>query len=288
MRFFLLVVSLVSLLSGCGTGGGDSGGGSVKTLNLVGNSEIRDFTPGDYIEYTGTYEFNRYGYTTSQASGIIEQTQSSNGNSIISSTSIKITHDSTVGGALQQETDQSIYYNYSDGQYLMFEQGGDQNFYAVNELKGLKLPLRTIIEDGSYGTIYSKGSCDSYTSSVCSNSNIIALVNITYTLIGTETVSTEIGNFETYNIKVISNQTSNNTDIYSNNAISGNLWIFPPIGTVKQTYTHQSKDLSPVLVTEGTWILKSTNIKSYSRKNGSSNSTLPFFNPIFNIPGISY
>jgi hypothetical protein len=266
LAFLLLVV-----LAGCSPSdeGGGGGGSTTKSYSLAEGGTVRNMTAGDYAKMTGTIEAQQgssrasyaYDYEQSLANG--GYTQYSSSQIIISTTTSKQTNNST--GTITQGTSSDYYVKSGGIDYMVMEQGNDDLFYAVNQLNGVPNEAQKIVNDGSYSRTYTLDACSSYSFFTCVSPTTIANVTATYTLIGTETVSTSIGNFESYKIRTTLNQTSINTNVFSNFNGSSIAWYHPALGTVKQTGTMSSTDYSPTLVQEFEVTLSATNISKYSR-----------------------
>ena len=264
LAFFLLVV-----LTGCSSSDGGGGGSTAKSYSLAEGGTVRNMTAGDYAKMTGTIEAQQ-GSSRASYAVILEQslanggyTQYSSNQLILSSITIKETNNST--GTLIQNTSTDYYVKSGGVDYKVMEQGKDDLFYAVNQLNGVPSEMQKIVNDGSYSQTYTLDACSSYSFFTCVSPTTIANVTATYTLIGTETVSTSIGNFESYKIRTTLNQTSINTNVFSNFNGSSIAWYHPALGTVKQTGTMSSTDYSPTLVQEFEVTLSATNISKYSR-----------------------
>ena len=221
-------------------------------------------TAGDYFSYTGTVKLQRSGYSESNLNVEWEETYSNGGGSRIVSSSSQKTVDQS-NGDISQYVSSTYYENRGGVDYLILEQGNDENFYAVNELNGEPVAVYNVINGGSFSTYFTYSSCTSYSSNTCSNPSQVAAIQVSYTLIGTESVTTPAGIFESYKIKAMATQTSNDTDAFSNTSQSAMMWYYPALGTVKQTWTYQLSDYSPAIIGEATKILKSTNNNKYSR-----------------------
>jgi hypothetical protein len=265
MRLFTLIVLTTLLLAGCSGSGGESGSsGSTKSFGLEDSSEIRGNVAGDYAKASGTYVIRRSGYTTTNASVILEETNSYGGvNTVIKSTSEKITDKST--GEILQSVSQNYFSKKNGIEYHTFTQGNDKNFYAVNALNGLASFTEFIINHGSFSAYYTYDTCSSYQTEICSNRNRVATVNASYTKIGIETIETPLGQFQTYEIKYTLTQTSNDTDAFSNASASGTGWFYPSLGYIKQEFTVQINDLSPALTIEASLTVDETNISRFTR-----------------------
>ena len=270
MKFqYLLTVLVTILLSSCGTGGGESGSsGSTKSFGLEDSSEIRGNVAGDYARANGTYVIRRFGYPTTNASVILEETNSYGGvNTVIKSTSEKVTDKST--GEISQSVSQEYYSKKNGLEYHTFKQGNDKNFYAVNALNGLANFTEYLINNGSFSTYYTYDTCSSYQTEICSNRNQVATVNVSYTKIGVETITTDLGQFQAYKIKYTLTQTSNNTNAFPNVSASATGWFYPSLGYVKQESTFQFNDYSPAITIEASLTISETNISRFSRNKES-------------------
>jgi hypothetical protein len=148
---------------------------------------------------------------------------------------------------------------------LIETQGDDNLFYAVNKLAGVPYPAARIVYEGSHSMAYAIDACSSYSGYTCVNPTNVANVVATYTIIGTETVSTPIGNFESHKIKSSYTQTSISTSAFSNVSASSTYWYHPALGIVKQSWTSEFTDYSPSLINEGTMTMNSTNNSKYTR-----------------------
>jgi hypothetical protein len=266
LAFLLLVV-----LAGCSPSdeGGGGGGSTAKSYSLAEGGSVRNLTAGDYFKYTGTSELQQ-GYSTKvPATSVYEQSISSGGYTLYSSNPIIISASTLVltdlSGAIVQSTSADYYVNSGGIDYHMMEQGNDDLFYAVNQLNGIANTPVKIITDGSYSQAYTYDACSSYLSYTCVSPTTVASVTATYTLIGTETVSTSIGNFESYKIKMTITQTSINTNAFSNYDGTSTVWYHPSLGMVKQTVIQTLKDYSPQIISTAEITLNATNNSKYSR-----------------------
>jgi|TARA_A100001015_G_scaffold172686_1_gene191914 hypothetical protein len=271
MRLFTSIILTTLLLAGCNESGGDSGNsGSTKSFSLESSSEIRGNVAGDYAKASGTYTYRRPGYSTSNASVILEETNSYGGvNTIIKSTSQRVTDKST--GDISQSVSQDYYSKKNGLEYHTFTQGIDDNFYAVNALNGLADFTEFLINNGSFSTYYTYDTCSSYETEICSNRNQVATVSASYTNIGIETIETPLGRFQAYKIKAALTRTSNDTNAFSNISSSGTAWFYPSFGFVKQEFTTQFNDYSPAITMDATLTVDETNISRFSRKKAQQN-----------------
>ena len=264
LAFLLLVV-----LAGCSPSDEGGGGGSTaKSYGLTEGGTVRNMTAGDYWKYTGTFTA-KSGSNTVNYSVEIEETNSSSAVTyssfpvLVNSATRKLVSKSD--GSVEQGVTQYHYVSSGGIDYMVMEQGADNLFYAINQLNGEPYPSAKIVSDGSYSTAYTKGTCTSYTNFNCTNHTTIANYTSNLTLIGTETVSTPIGNFETHKIKFSGTQTSIYTTAFSNVSMSATYWYYPALGIVKMSYTSEFTDYSPSLINEVTITLNSTNNSKYSR-----------------------
>ena len=277
LAFLLLVV-----LSGCSPSDEGGGGGStVKSYGLTEGGTVRNMTAGDYWKYTGTVSAKQAGSATTTFDVETETTHSNGGltqyslNPIIISASTRksVARDD---GQVSQEATQNYYVVSGGVDYFVMEQGADNLFYAINKLNGEPYAAAKIVSDGSYSTGYTIDACGSYSGYTCVSPTTVANVTATYTIIGTETVSTPMGNFESHKIKATITQTSISTSAFSNLSASVTYWYYPALGIVKQTYTTQFTDYSPALINEGTTTMNSTNNSKYSRSKRELNLMTPF------------
>ena len=264
LAFFLLVV-----LTGCSSSDGGGGGSTAKSYSLAEGGSVRNLTAGDYFQYTGTWNLQQ-GTSKDSATIVYEDSVSSGGYTIYSSNPIIIWSKSIVAvsnsdGSKVQSTSADYYVNSRGIDYHIMEQGADNLFYAVNQLNGIANTPVKIITDGSYSQTYTYDACSSYVGYTCVSPTTIVNYVGTYTLIGTETVSTPIGNFESYKIKYNYNQTSINTDAFSNSEGTSTIWYHPSLGLVKQTATQTLKEYSPDMISDIEITLSATNNSKYSR-----------------------
>ena len=278
LAFFLLVV-----LAGCSPSDEGGGGGSTaKSYGLTEGGTVRNMTAGDYWKYTGSLTV-RQGSTAVDADYEVEETNSNAGVTQYSSLPVTVHTTSSklvsrTDGSVEQSTKQNHYVTSGGIDYLIMEQGADNLFYAVNQLNGEPYAVAKLVTDGSYSTGYTIGTCSSYTNFNCVNHTTVANYTINYTIIGTETVSTTVGNFESHKINFSGTQTSI-TSAFSNASLSGTYWYYPALGIVKVNYTSSFTDYSPALINEATITLNQTNNSKYSRSKRGLNlmSTLPIF-----------
>ena len=277
LAFFLLVV-----LTGCSSSDGGGGGGSTaKSHSLAEGGSVQNMRAGDYWKYTGTTTYRQSSieerYTTiyerSFASG--GYTQYSSNPIIVDATTINLTYE--VNGSVSQSTSADYYIKSGSVDYQIMQQGNDDLFYAVNQLNGTPEILGKSVTQGSSSSSYTLDACSFYSGYTCVSPTTVANVTLTNTLIGTETVSTSIGNFESYKIRTSLTVKSNNTDAFSNYNGSAINWYYPALGVVKQTYTVSYTDYSPSLVVESEITLNSTNNSKYSRNQRGLNLMSPFF-----------
>ncbi len=278
----ILVFSLLVVLVGCSPSDEGGGGGSTaKSYGLTEGGSVRNMTAGDYWNFTGTVTAKQAGSTTTNFNMESEQTDSNGGVTQYSSLPIVVRATTTKSvaqddGQVSQNTSQNYFVVSGGVDYFMMEQGGDNLFYAINKLNGEPYAAAKIVSDGSYSTGYTIDACGSYSGYTCVNPTTVANVTATYTIIGPETVSTPMGNFESHKIKVSFTQTSINTSAFSNVSSSATYWYYPALGIVKQTWTSEFTDSSPSLINEGTMTMKSTNNSKYSRTQRGSDLMSPF------------
>jgi hypothetical protein len=277
---WILVFLLLVVLVGCspsGEGGGSSGS-TAKSYSLAEGGSVRNMTTGDYWKYTGT-TIGQQGSSRVTADLNFELSYASGGYTQYSSNPIIISASTLVmknnGVIVFQGTSQEYYVNSGGIDYHVMEQGEDDLFYAVNQLNGEPNIPAQVINNGSYSSAYTFDTCGTFTGYSCINPTTIANVTATYTLLGTETVSTSIGNFESYKIRMTTTQTSINTNAFPNMSGTSTIWYYPPLGMVKQTATTSSSDYSPPIIQEFTVTLNTTNNSRYSR----GQNRVDFMNP---------
>jgi hypothetical protein len=279
---WILVFLLLVVLVGCSPSdeGGGSSGSTAKSYSLAEGGTVRNMTAGDYWKYTGTSN-GQQGSTKVSADITFEVSNANGGYTQYSSNPIIINASTLVmnnsDGTVFQSTSQNYYVNSGGIDYHVMEQGDDNLFYAVNQLNGVPNIPAKVVSDGSYSSAYTLDACGTFTGYSCINPTTIANVTSTYTLLGTETVSTSIGNFESYKIRMTLTQTSINTNAFSNLSGTSTVWYHPALGMVKQTATSSSSDYSPAIISEFTINLNTTNNSKYSRNQRKQDLLSPFF-----------
>lgn len=279
----ILVFLLLVVLVGCSPSdeGGGSSGSTAKSYSLAEGGTVRNLTAGDYWKYTGTGNAQQ-GSTKVSSDITLELSHANGGYTQYSSNPIIISASTIVmknnsDGTVFQSTSQDYYVNSGGIDYHVMEQGDDNLFYAVNQLNGVPDISAKVVSDGSYSSAYTLDACGAFTGYSCINPTTIANVTSTYTLLGTETVSTSIGNFESYKIRMTLTQTSINTNAFSNLSGTSTVWYHPALGMVKQTATSSSSDYSPAIISEFTINLNATNNSKYSRNQRKQDLLSPFF-----------
>ena len=279
----ILAILFVGLISSCGgSGGGDEAKTTVKTHTLSG-STLRKMTAGDYWRYTGKLE---YPSTTNHYDLEIDITHASGGDlkylfpktneylPVITSTAIyKYTDKST--GTVTQSSNGDYYVTSSNINYMMLEELGDDKLYPVNEGQGhAEKLIEDVIEKSSSSMYFTANNCHlengDYVRCVKSEyhpsivgTNILTQESATATLVGTELITTSIGIFECYKIKLNFRYTSNLTALAMNGESNETWWVYPAVGVIKKSISFTNTDYTPILFGEETYTLVETNISEY-------------------------
>lgn len=252
----LTTIFLTTLLVGCGGGGGSGGGTTSPSTKIItiNNGTLRSYLPADSISYKATYNGSYDdGSGKVNEQGTLSRTFSSTSFSIAGAPSLLAVADEFTSGA-------SVATSFT---YIAQDALGNLSIYADSD---------GYFHNGTTGALYTQsplGVGISWMNKYDSiNPNVLSFgirinpnhVQETFSVVSKETVVTPLGSFEAFKLVYTISSVPDDISSFLSTDESGAMWIYPPIGIIKQQYTHIEHDAGGDYTLVSTSTITATNI----------------------------
>lgn len=234
-KFTVTVLSAIigfAVASCSESGDNDSSGSNLKNYTLASSVNSEE-TAGNYRKYSLSGEIGAITDKTSYTATVTMSTTQASINGLeaydILQRSASVNAKLGTGEQTTNVINDYFVLGNDNERYWILTTGSDGYLYAVNEYNGFRNPLNDINENTNGSTAYTFDICSDL---ACENPINVAATQESLVVVGTETISTALGKFETYKINLTS-KTTTNSSAFSARDITSTAWYYPSLGVIK-------------------------------------------------------